>query len=130
MTLGEVVKAYRAEHKLSMDTFAKLSNLSKGYISILEKNRNPRTGKPIVPSIDTYIGVAQAMNMSIEELMRLVGSEQLVSIAPAAKDDVDDIFDDHDIRALARKTLTGKSPEEIEKKKKKLKQMLEVMFDE
>lgn len=130
MTLGEVVKAYRAEHKLSMDAFAKLSNLSKGYISMLEKNRNPRTGKPIVPSIDTYIGVAQAMNMSIEELMRLVGSEQLVSIAPPAKDDVDDIFDDHDIRALARKTLTGKSPEEIEKKKKKLKQMLEVMFDE
>lgn len=46
------------------------------------------------------------------------------------QDDIDDIFDNHDIRALARKTLTGKSPEEIEKKKKKLKQILEVMFDE
>jgi transcriptional regulator with XRE-family HTH domain len=87
MTLGEVVKAYRAEHKLSMDNFAKLSELSKGYISMLEKNRNPRTGKPIVPSIDTYTGVAKAMNISIEDLMRLVGSEQLVSIVPSTKDE-------------------------------------------
>ncbi|WP_026766098.1 helix-turn-helix domain-containing protein [Selenomonas ruminantium] len=128
MTLGEVVKAYRVERKLSMDNFAKLSGLSKGYISMLEKNRNPRTGKPIVPSIDTYTGVAKAMNMSIEDLMRLVGSEQLVSIAPTAKDDVDDIFDE-DIRMLARNKMKDASPEEREKKKKQLRTIIEAMFE-
>ena len=38
MFLGEIVKKYRLEHKISMDEFARLSGLSKGYISMLEKN--------------------------------------------------------------------------------------------
>ena len=37
MKLGELLKSYRAEHKLSMDAFCELSDLTKGYISMLEK---------------------------------------------------------------------------------------------
>lgn len=49
MFLGEIVKKYRLEHKISMDEFARLSGLSKGYISMLEKNENPRTKKTDIP---------------------------------------------------------------------------------
>ena len=90
MTLGDVIKTYRMEHSLSMDEFAKRSGLSKGYISMLEKNRNPKTGKPIIPSILTYQSVAKAMSTSVDILMRTVDKEQLVSLeqspAPASDD--------------------------------------------
>lgn len=46
MHLGEIIKKYREEHdNMSMDAFALRSGLSKGYISMLESNKNPRTGK-------------------------------------------------------------------------------------
>ena len=41
MTLGEIIKQYRDENKMSMDAFAKKAGLSKAYISILERNYNP-----------------------------------------------------------------------------------------
>lgn len=75
MTLGELIREYRDQHSMSMDEFARLSNLSKGYISMLEKNKNPRNGKPITPSIATYTDVAAAMHVSVAELMEKVGEK-------------------------------------------------------
>ena len=49
MTLGEIIKDYRIKNNLSMDAFSIQSGLSKAYISLLEKNRHPKTGKPISP---------------------------------------------------------------------------------
>lgn len=63
MTLGEIISNYRNVNQISMDEFAKRSDLSKGYISMLEKNKNPKTNKPIVPSMDTIWKVSRAMNM-------------------------------------------------------------------
>lgn len=75
MTLGDLIREYREQHGMSMEEFARLSGLSKGYISMLEKNKNPRNGKPIVPSIATYDGVAIAMHVSAAELMEKVGEK-------------------------------------------------------
>ena len=75
MTLGDLIREYREQHGMSMEEFARLSGLSKGYISMLEKNKNPRNGKPIVPSIATYDGVATAMHVSVAELMEKVGEK-------------------------------------------------------
>ena len=80
MTLGEIIKKFRIDHGYSMDNFADISGLSKGYISMLEKNLNPRTGKPIVPSLDTYNSVANALNMSLDDLLRLVDKDSPVSL--------------------------------------------------
>ena len=51
MKLGEIIKEYRLSHKESMGDFANKTGLSKTYISMLEKNRNTSTGKPVIPSI-------------------------------------------------------------------------------
>ncbi len=69
MYVGELIQAYRRETNLSMDEFARLTGLSKPYISMLEKNRNSRTGKPIVPSVATLQKVAQVLHLSFEQLM-------------------------------------------------------------
>lgn len=77
MTLGEVIYNYRKKHGLSMDKFADLSGLSKAYISILERNRTPRGSVPS-PSIDTYRNVAKAVDMDVDELIRLVDDNILL----------------------------------------------------
>ena len=82
MTLGETVHAYRKNHGISMEEFARLSKLSKGYISMLEKDKNPRTGKPIIPSIATYNNLATAMNISPATLIQKIDD---VNINTSAK---------------------------------------------
>ena len=82
MTLGEVISAYRKEHSLSMDGFAKASGLSKAYISILERNITPRGAEP-VPSIDTYRAVASAIHMDLDELIRKVDGKIKLSSLPS-----------------------------------------------
>lgn len=48
--------------------------------------------------------------------------------APAEKDIADEIFDE-DLRILARNKMKDASPEEREKKKQKLKMIIEAMFE-
>lgn len=80
-SLGDFIKDYRARYKLSMDDFAEKSGLSKAYISMLEKNLNPATNKKIAPSIETYTAVAKATNSSLDEIFRIIDSEQLVRLS-------------------------------------------------
>lgn len=80
MKLGQVIKRYRKENKVSMETFSKISGISKGYISMLENDKNPQSGKPITPSIDMYENVAKGMNISIEALMSLTKGENIALI--------------------------------------------------
>ena len=56
-----------------MEKFAKLCGRSKGYISMLENGVNPKTGKPIVPSIETITQVSAAMQISVEEFLHMSG---------------------------------------------------------
>lgn len=70
MHIGEIIKQYRSEHNLTMEEFGRLIGRSKAYISMLEKNKNSRSGKEIIPSIDTLIAVANVLNITIDELIK------------------------------------------------------------
>ena len=72
MTLGDIIKRYRNDHTLSMDAFSERSGISKAYISLLEKNRHPKTGKEISPSIQCIRKAAQGMNMDFDDLFALL----------------------------------------------------------
>ena len=80
MHLGEIIKEYRDKNKLSMDKFAKMANVSKAYISVLERNKRPKTGKPVIPSIPVIKNVAEAMNMSFDDLFNMLEDNQLISL--------------------------------------------------
>ena len=69
MTLGDIIKQYRHEKNLSMDAFAERSGISKSYISMLEKNENPRTKLPITPTTKTLESVSFAMGITVLELL-------------------------------------------------------------
>ena len=81
MFLGQLIKKYREKNNMTMEDFSKKSGLSKGYISMLEKNRHPQNNKEIIPSLETFKKVSKAMNISIDELMRAVDNDQPVSLS-------------------------------------------------
>lgn len=69
MTIGEIIRDYRQEHKLSQRQFADKAGITNGYISMLENNKNPSTNKPIIPSIDKLAKIAKGMGISLHELL-------------------------------------------------------------
>lgn len=81
MFLGEIIKKYRLSHKLTMQDFADASGLSKSYISIIEKNKNPQNQRTLIPSLDTFQKAAHAMGLSVDELVRMTDDNQKISLS-------------------------------------------------
>ena len=69
MKLSELLKMYRLEHDLSQRQFASMCELSNGYISLLEGELNPKTGKPITPTLPQLAKIANGMNLTLSELL-------------------------------------------------------------
>lgn len=76
MYIGEIIKEYRTKHKLSQRAFAGRTTLSPSYINTLEKIYNPKTGKPYSVTTDVANEIANAMNMSIEDLLSKISGNQ------------------------------------------------------
>lgn len=72
-TLGQLIHDYRARHSLSMEEFAARAGLSKGYVSMLERNLNPATQGAITPSLSTIRKAAAAMGLPFEEVLSALG---------------------------------------------------------
>lgn len=85
MTLGNIVKQYRADNDLSMDEFARRCSLSKGYISMIENGINPRNNKPIAPTLPSIMKIAAAMNTDLEELLKIMDGNQKVTLSHQRK---------------------------------------------
>lgn len=81
MTLGELMAKYREEHGISQRQFAADSGLSHGYVSMLEKNKHPKTGLPITPTIDIYKKVADGMHMDLTKLFEIMDDQPVSLVA-------------------------------------------------
>lgn len=84
MLLGDIIKQYREEHKMSLQNFADLVHTSRSYIHMLEKNYNPSTGKPINPSVESLKSIAHAMNIDIEDLLKQLDPDQQIYLDESA----------------------------------------------
>lgn len=80
MTLGQIIKAYRDERGLSQDAIAEKANLSKAYISVLERNKNPKTGKPPVVTPKTINSIAGALNTTFDAIFAELDKDIRVSV--------------------------------------------------
>lgn len=72
MTLPELIKEYRIKHNISQRQFALRCGVSNANISMIEKNLNPKTGQPLVPTLPMLHKIAKGMNMTIDELFAAV----------------------------------------------------------
>lgn len=85
MTLGDVIASYRHAHHMTMEKFSELSGISKGYISMLEKNRTHRGEEPS-PSLSIYRNAAKAIGVKTDVLIRMVdGNIRLEPGLPSVK---------------------------------------------
>lgn len=119
-TLGDIIKRYREEHQMSMDSFSEKSGLSKGYISMLEKNEHPNTKKPIKPTLGTIKQAALAMNLDFNDLINALDDDYEVTMQPLKKADPEEETI-HTIAAHAIGELTDEDIEEIIRLAKHLK---------
>ena len=62
-----------------MQEMANLCGRTKPYIHQLE-NGNPKTGEEIRPNIDTIEMLAKAMNMKIDELVRMMDGDSVIDL--------------------------------------------------
>ena len=105
MYLGKLISNFRQEKNMSMDEFAKLANLSKPYISMLEKNKNSRNGKPIVPSVMTLKKVSKVLNISFDDLIKMLDSGQEISLSETPTEPVG-YYTDPEIAQIAEELRT------------------------
>lgn len=75
LTLGEMIRLFREHNGMSMQDFAEKAGITKAYISLLEKGADPRSGKPIKPTIDTLDSVATAMGTTAPDLLLKMGDD-------------------------------------------------------
>ena len=87
MKLSEIIKNYRKEYNIPLDMLAEESGLSKGYLSMLENDRNPRTDKPITPSLDALRKLAKGMRMDLDSLIAVMDDENVNIGMPRKKSD-------------------------------------------
>lgn len=72
MKLGEIIINYRKEHGLSQREFAEqCKDITNGYISMIENDTNPTTGKPISPKLDKLKCIADGMGMTLNDLLAM-----------------------------------------------------------
>lgn len=88
MTLGDVIREFRELNNLSMEEFAKMSNLSKSYISMLENNKDPR-GNPINPSLETIDKVASTIGVELDTLISKIDQDVVVNRKKTPPSDFD-----------------------------------------
>lgn len=69
MTLSEFITDYRIEHGLSQRALAAKCSVSTGYISLIEKEINPQTGKKIIPTLPILKKLAKGMGITIDTLL-------------------------------------------------------------
>ena len=80
MTLGDIIRNYRENNNITLGEFANACSLSKGYISMLENNINPRNNKPISPTLPSMAKVASGMGIDLDTLLKMLDKKQSVQL--------------------------------------------------
>jgi len=122
MKLSAVLTDYRDRQQISQRELARRCGLSNSYISFLENEFNPRTGKPIVPTLEQYQKIAAGMGMTVHQLFEVLDEDSPVSL----HFDVPEVVEEphtSEARILAR-GADRLSPEE----RRQLLDMARVMF--
>lgn len=105
MKLSEWIKEYRQTHGLSMQAMADMCGFSKAYIGVLEKGVNPKTFKPLSPSIQTFKKISDAVGIDINDFIKMLDSDQPITIQASnsapAPGSISRLLSDHDLNMVA-----------------------------
>ena len=121
MKLSCVLTDFRDRMQISQRELARRCGLSNSYISFIENESNPRTGKPIVPTLEQYQKIAYGMDMSVQELFELLDDDSPVQIPP---------HNDEYTPATSEARLLAKGADRLPpEERKRLLEMANLMFE-
>lgn len=105
--LGDIIKDYRLDHDLSLREFSKKCGLSHTYIDKLEKGVDPRSQKPVEPTLDALEKISAAIDLSLDELLTLLGKINANSKVDINKNEknVEELLEDTMAQILDQKGL-------------------------
>lgn len=85
MKLSELIREYRARENISQREFSRKCDLSNTYISFLEKEKNPKTGRPMAPTLEQYKKIADGMGITMQRLFELLDEDAPVDMRAMAQ---------------------------------------------
>lgn len=91
MKLSDFIIQYRKEHNLSARKFATMCGLSNAYISLIE-NENTKS-----PTLDALKKIASAVNMDIDELIKMLDEDTIIGVKAIPKYYDEDIYQHLDV---------------------------------
>lgn len=68
MTFGEMLYTKRLQHQWSLREAAANIGISHTYLAALEKDADPRTGKPLIPTPDSILKLCKAYDIPYTDL--------------------------------------------------------------
>lgn len=101
MKLSEIIRKYRQANGLSQREFAKRCGLSNSYISFIENECNPKTGRPLTPNIEQYKKIADGMGFTVQKLFESldVDSPVILNKTPSSTSESEEAFQ-HYLKAV------------------------------
>lgn len=102
MKLSELIIDYRKRMNISQREFSRRCELSNTYISFLENEKNPRTGKPMAPTLEQYKKIADCMGLTVQQLFEQLDEDSPVDLGPAAPVPAAEVPHTPEARSLAK----------------------------
>ena len=102
MKLSELIIDYRTRMKISQREFSRKCDLSNTYISFIENEKNPKTGRPVVPTLEQYKKIAHGMGITVQRLFELLDDDAPVDLGGTPSELSDDQPETDDFRLFVR----------------------------
>lgn len=80
MKLSDLILDFRKRTNISQREFSRRCHLSNTYISFLENERNPKTDRPIIPTLEQYKKLADGMGITVQNLFEQLDEDAPVDI--------------------------------------------------
>ncbi len=114
MKLSAVITEYRNRIQISQREFSRRCGLSNSYISFIENEMNPRTGRPIVPTIEQYHKLAAGMDMTVQQLFEMLDEDSPVDLHVVPSDpEPSDIDPEIHIVSGMMETMTKEQKQQV-----------------
>lgn len=117
MKLSAIITDYRSRMQISQREFARRCDLSNSYISFIENEMNPKTGRPMVPTLEQYQKLASGMDMTVHQLFELLDEDSPVDLRPSVSPAPADEPKNDEIRILIP-GISKLPPDQVERMKK------------
>jgi len=105
--LGQIIATRIKELGLKKKSVAEKVGISTDYLWVLQRGKNPATGKPSKPSLEVLEHLSQVLRLDIGQLVELAGYDTVlqsaVTMSPGAEEKGGSFYGNPTLRRLAEK---------------------------